>query len=163
MWMGMVTEEDEDDAESSDHVPEAVESAFEMLLSALRDSDTVVRWAAAKGVGRLAARLPPALAAEVLTAVLELFAKGVAREGGMPDLVLWRLKVQEGSVDLFGEAMVVEVKGPRDRLSVRFFFRERERKIGRERGRTGEKKNSLTFLFLSLSTSKQNRTTSAHG
>ena len=75
------------------------------------------------GAGRQELReLCGCLGGRALAAVLELFAKGVAREGGMPDLVLWRLKVQEGSVDLFGEAMVVEVKGPRDRLSVRFFF-----------------------------------------
>ncbi len=67
-------DDDDDSAVESDEVAEAVEAAFELLLGALRDSDTVVRWAAAKGVGRLAARLPPALADEVLTAVLELFA-----------------------------------------------------------------------------------------
>ncbi|GAV78658.1 TFCD_C domain-containing protein [Cephalotus follicularis] len=57
-------------------VPELVEEIIEMLLSGLRDTDTVVRWSAAKGVGRLTSRLTSALAEEVLSSVLELFSPG---------------------------------------------------------------------------------------
>jgi hypothetical protein len=57
----------------AEDVPEAVDAAFEQLLTALHDSDTVVRWAAAKGVGRLAARLPGGMADEVLSSVLAMF------------------------------------------------------------------------------------------
>jgi hypothetical protein len=65
---------DEGEAElRAEDVPEAVDAAFEQLLTALHDSDTVVRWAAAKGVGRLAARLPGGMADEVLTSVLDMF------------------------------------------------------------------------------------------
>ena len=60
---------DDDDCD----VPEEMEGIFELLLSSLRDSDTVVRWAAAKGLGRLTSRLPLALADEVLQSVLQLF------------------------------------------------------------------------------------------
>lgn len=35
--------------------------------------DTVVRWSAAKGIGRVASRLTYSLADEVLSSVLELF------------------------------------------------------------------------------------------
>lgn len=43
------------------------------LLSGLRDRDTVVRWSAAKGVGRLTGCLPKELAQDVVDNVLELF------------------------------------------------------------------------------------------
>eukprot|EP00741_Cyanophora_paradoxa_P003051 tig00000663_g2963.t1 len=51
-----------------------VEEVLGILLDALRDRDTVVRWSAAKGVGRVAARLPPALADDVVRSVLDLLA-----------------------------------------------------------------------------------------
>ena len=37
-----------------------------MLLTGLRDKDTVVRWSAAKGIGRLTSRLPLELGDEVV-------------------------------------------------------------------------------------------------
>ena len=46
-------------ADSSGSMPEEVEEAAGTLLSALNDCDTVVRWSAAKGIARLAERLPP--------------------------------------------------------------------------------------------------------
>ncbi|KAK9274057.1 hypothetical protein L1049_018871 [Liquidambar formosana] len=57
-------------------VPEVVEEIIEMLLSGLRDTDTVVRWSAAKGIGRITSRLTSVLADEVLSSVLELFSPG---------------------------------------------------------------------------------------
>ena len=54
-------------------MPEEVEDILELLLSGLRDGDTVVRWSAAKGVGRVAGRLPRELADEVLHSLLQLF------------------------------------------------------------------------------------------
>ncbi|KAF5731648.1 tubulin-folding cofactor D [Tripterygium wilfordii] len=57
-------------------VPEIVEEIIEMLLSGLRDTDTVVRWSAAKGLGRITSRLTSALSDEVLSSVLELFSPG---------------------------------------------------------------------------------------
>ncbi|CAI9103662.1 OLC1v1002186C2 [Oldenlandia corymbosa var. corymbosa] len=54
-------------------VPEIVEEIIEVLLSGLRDTDTVVRWSAAKGIGRITSRLTSTLADEVLASVLELF------------------------------------------------------------------------------------------
>ncbi|KAF4384712.1 hypothetical protein F8388_004019 [Cannabis sativa] len=57
-------------------VPEIVEEIIEMLLTGLRDTDTVVRWSAAKGIGRITSRLTSALSEEVLSSVLELFSPG---------------------------------------------------------------------------------------
>ncbi|KAL1667009.1 armadillo-type protein [Schizophyllum commune] len=61
-------------------VPEEVETALEQLFGSLQDkvglafSDTVVRWSAAKGVARIAERLPTDFAEQVLETVLGLFA-----------------------------------------------------------------------------------------
>ncbi|KAF7825369.1 Tubulin-folding cofactor D [Senna tora] len=57
-------------------VPEIVEDIIEMLLSGLRDMDTVVRWSAAKGIGRITSRLTSSLSEEVLSSVSELFSPG---------------------------------------------------------------------------------------
>ncbi|XP_010259036.1 PREDICTED: tubulin-folding cofactor D [Nelumbo nucifera] len=57
-------------------VPEIIEEIIELLLSGLRDTDTVVRWSAAKGIGRITARLTSTLSDEVLSSVLELFSPG---------------------------------------------------------------------------------------
>jgi hypothetical protein len=46
-------EEDEEEAE----VPLLMDDVMEHLLCALRDKDTVVRWSAAKGIGRITMRL----------------------------------------------------------------------------------------------------------
>jgi hypothetical protein len=57
--------------DGDDDVPEEMEAIFELLLSSLKDTDTVVRWAAAKGVGRLTSRLARPLAHDVVQSVLE--------------------------------------------------------------------------------------------
>ncbi|XP_021756292.1 tubulin-folding cofactor D-like [Chenopodium quinoa] len=59
-------------------VPELVEEIIEVLLTGLKDTDTVVRWSAAKGIGRVTSRLTFSLSDEVLSSVLELFSP---REG----------------------------------------------------------------------------------
>ncbi|XP_063824172.1 tubulin-specific chaperone D [Ostrinia nubilalis] len=62
---------DDDDQD----IPQEVEDVVELLLCSLRDDDTVVRWSAAKGVGRIGARLPALAAADVCECVLGLFAE----------------------------------------------------------------------------------------
>ncbi|KAI8979034.1 armadillo-type protein [Pilobolus umbonatus] len=61
-------EDDEDD-----DVPENLETIIEILLNGLRDKDTIVRWSAAKGMGRITQRLPQELAEDVVGSILELF------------------------------------------------------------------------------------------
>ncbi|XP_053767028.1 tubulin-specific chaperone D isoform X2 [Desmodus rotundus] len=64
--------EDPDSEEGYD-VPEEVECVTEQLLIGLKDKDTVVRWSAAKGIGRVAGRLPQELADDVVGSVLDCF------------------------------------------------------------------------------------------
>ncbi|WAQ96622.1 TBCD-like protein [Mya arenaria] len=63
---------EEDDDEDYD-IPEEMEEVIEMLLTSLKDKDTIVRWSAAKGIGRITGRLPKELADEVVGSLLELF------------------------------------------------------------------------------------------
>ncbi|TRM60520.1 armadillo-type protein [Schizophyllum amplum] len=60
-------------AEPDIDVPEEVETALEQLFASLQDKDTVVRWSAAKGVARIAERLPRDFAEQILETVLGHF------------------------------------------------------------------------------------------
>lgn len=55
------------------HILNEVESVLDYLLNALKDRDTVVRWSAAKGIGRVTSRLPRQLADDIITSILGLF------------------------------------------------------------------------------------------
>eukprot|EP00929_Paragymnodinium_shiwhaense_P066619 TRINITY_DN33432_c0_g1_i1.p1 TRINITY_DN33432_c0_g1~~TRINITY_DN33432_c0_g1_i1.p1 ORF type:complete len:1356 (-),score=350.11 TRINITY_DN33432_c0_g1_i1:110-4177(-) len=61
----------EDGADDEEDVPEEVEDVIELLLTSLADADTVVRWAAAKGVGRVTNRLSRDFGDQVLESLLE--------------------------------------------------------------------------------------------
>ncbi|KAG9337874.1 hypothetical protein JZ751_027526 [Albula glossodonta] len=45
-------------------IPEEIENVIEQLLVGLKDKETIVRWSAAKGIGRVTGRLPKDLADE---------------------------------------------------------------------------------------------------
>ena len=47
-------------------------SAVRFVLG-LKDTDTIMRWSAAKGIGRVTGRLPKDLADEVVWSLVELF------------------------------------------------------------------------------------------
>ena len=66
-----VDEEEEGEQEEAE-VPEAIEEIIEQLLRGLGDGDTVVRWSAAKGIGRVTARLPLDMADDIVESVLEV-------------------------------------------------------------------------------------------
>ncbi|XP_006869675.1 PREDICTED: tubulin-specific chaperone D [Chrysochloris asiatica] len=61
------------DEEEDCDVPEEVETVIEQLLAGLKDKDTIVRWSAAKGIGRMAGRLPQDLADDVVGSMLDCF------------------------------------------------------------------------------------------
>ncbi|KAJ8522848.1 hypothetical protein ON010_g17648 [Phytophthora cinnamomi] len=69
---------DDDEDDDTFEVVEELEQIVEVLLCGLRDKDTVVRWSAAKGIGRITGRLPYEFADDIVQSVLELF---VATEG----------------------------------------------------------------------------------
>ena len=48
---------------------------IEILLESLKDNETVVRWSAAKGIGRVTMRLPKTFADQILDSLLEMFAE----------------------------------------------------------------------------------------
>lgn len=54
-------------------VPEEIEDVIDELMQGLKSTDGVVRWSAAKGIGRVTGRLSKDLADEVVGSVLELF------------------------------------------------------------------------------------------
>ncbi|XP_050312705.1 tubulin-specific chaperone D [Anthonomus grandis grandis] len=62
----------EEQPEEQFNVPDEVEEVIDQLIQGLRCADSVVRWSAAKGVGRVTSRLPKDLADEVVGSVLEL-------------------------------------------------------------------------------------------
>ncbi|KAG9019896.1 hypothetical protein FRB90_000026 [Tulasnella sp. 427] len=54
-------------------VPDSLDDNLDSLLKALQDRDTVVRWVAAKGLARVAERLPDEYVSQILEAVIELY------------------------------------------------------------------------------------------
>lgn len=62
-------ETDDDEIE----VAEEIEDVIDELMQGLRGTDGIVRWSAAKGIGRVTGRLPEDMADDVVGSVLELF------------------------------------------------------------------------------------------
>ncbi|CAO3582388.1 unnamed protein product [Absidia cylindrospora] len=75
------TNDDEDE-----DISENLEIIIELLLTGLRDKDTIVRWSAAKGMGRISQRLPQELAEEVIGSLLELFEENTFKTSNRLDL-----------------------------------------------------------------------------
>jgi len=68
----VAVDDEEEGEEEEAEVPEAIEEIIEQLLRGLGDGDTVVRWSAAKGIGRVTARLPLDMADDIVESVLEV-------------------------------------------------------------------------------------------
>lgn len=72
-------DDEESGAWNLDDTGQAVlESILDILLRSLQHRDTVVRWSAAKGVGRITSRLPLESAQDVVASVLQLFTSDTA-------------------------------------------------------------------------------------
>ncbi|NXW84811.1 TBCD protein, partial [Alopecoenas beccarii] len=69
----VITDANEDDDEEEYDIPGEIENVVEQLLVGLKDKDTIVRWSAAKGIGRIAGRLPKELADDVIGSLLDCF------------------------------------------------------------------------------------------
>ena len=72
--LGTADSEGLDGLDSGGDLPPEMEEVMEYLLSALSDKDTVVRWSAAKGIGRITMRLSEEAANDIIDAVVDLFA-----------------------------------------------------------------------------------------
>jgi hypothetical protein len=68
-------EENIDDENDDTAIPVEVEEIINELLASICDKDSVVRWSAAKGIGRISMRLSKALVDDVVMAIIELFSE----------------------------------------------------------------------------------------
>jgi len=59
--------------EDEEAIPEEIEDIIDQLLNGLKDQETIVRWSAAKGIGRITNRFSKEMAHDVLSSVLDLF------------------------------------------------------------------------------------------
>ncbi|VEN50767.1 unnamed protein product [Callosobruchus maculatus] len=64
---------EETECDEDIEVPDEIEEVIDQLIQGLRSSDGIVRWSAAKGIGRVTGRLPKDLGDEVVGTILELF------------------------------------------------------------------------------------------
>ena len=69
-------EESDEDLEEDQY--EKLEFIIQYLLDALKDDDNVVRWTAAKGIGRITMRLSKDFADQIVEQLTELFGKSTS-------------------------------------------------------------------------------------
>lgn len=74
----VAVEQDIDEEEVE--IPEEIDDIMEYLLSSLGDKDTIVRWSAGKGVGRMTTRLSKQLADDVLGALIQQFDEDIEND-----------------------------------------------------------------------------------
>ncbi|RHZ45413.1 hypothetical protein Glove_680g46 [Diversispora epigaea] len=72
--------------DDDDEIPHQIEEIIEILLNGLRNKDTVVRWSAAKGLGRIAQRLPQELADDIIGSLFELFSENTYKHNDVLEL-----------------------------------------------------------------------------
>ena len=70
----MIEEEVDDPEYFQDVDTENLEFLIDFLVQGLKDKDTIVRWSAAKGIGRITSRLDLEMADDIVTSILSCFA-----------------------------------------------------------------------------------------
>ncbi|CEL62489.1 Tubulin-specific chaperone D OS=Bos taurus GN=TBCD PE=1 SV=1 [Rhizoctonia solani AG-1 IB] len=70
---GVEMENEYMDSEYDEAIPESIEEVIEQLINGVQDQDTAVRYSSAKGIARVASRLPEAFSDEIVDAVAALF------------------------------------------------------------------------------------------
>ncbi|CAJ0628726.1 13375_t:CDS:10 [Entrophospora sp. SA101] len=75
-----------EEGEEDEEIPDQIEEIIEILLNGLKHKDTVVRWSAAKGLGRLSQRLPQELADDVIGSLFELFSENTYKRNNLLEL-----------------------------------------------------------------------------
>ena len=71
-WNFLIFKDDTEENEEDYDIPDEIEEVIEYLLEGLRSVETVIRWSAAKGIGRVTGRLPKELADDVVASLLQL-------------------------------------------------------------------------------------------
>jgi hypothetical protein len=67
------SEQLKNEQEEEEKIPFEIEDILEQVLTALKDKDTIVRWSAAKGIGRITNRLSEDMAEDVFANLIEMF------------------------------------------------------------------------------------------
>lgn len=70
---GANNEDENMDNNEDQDIPEQIEEIIEHLFIGLQDGDNIVRWSAAKGIGRVSARLNCSSAKDIITGIMALF------------------------------------------------------------------------------------------
>ncbi|KAI9099501.1 tubulin folding cofactor D C terminal-domain-containing protein [Phlyctochytrium arcticum] len=69
-----------DDEVDDEDIPEHLDTVMDHLFKGLQDKDTIVRWSAAKGIGRITSRLSQEFGDQIISTILSLLEDNVIRD-----------------------------------------------------------------------------------
>lgn len=64
---------EEKEEEDNFEVPKGIEKIIDILLKSIKSQNTIVRWSAAKGIGRITSRLPSSLGDQIVEQIIKQF------------------------------------------------------------------------------------------
>ena len=88
---------------SIDGIPEEIETIVSILLENLTGNDTVVRWSAAKGIGRICSRLPSDFVNQIVEEIVNLISEDSLSTGSVIEVSICSDKTWHGGVLAFSE------------------------------------------------------------